>query len=80
MCRISPVSEDWADKGCHLHVGKVEVALRPDHVGGIVCRRVFSKTEDWEIEAASKLVDAALADTVWRRKLRATVERAMIFL
>ena len=30
MCRISPISDDWVVKGCHLHVGKVEVVLRPD--------------------------------------------------
>ena len=49
MCRISAVSEDWVDKGCHVHVASVELALRPDHLGGIVFRSVFSSTDDWEL-------------------------------
>ena len=70
MVRISPISDDWVVKGCHLHVGTVEVALRPDHLGGIVCRKVFSTTADWEIDAASKEVMKWLEDPAWRSRLR----------
>jgi hypothetical protein len=80
MLRISPISEDWADKGCHLHVGKVEVAIRPDHQVGIVCRAVFSSTADWELDAASKVVMQAVDDPTFRVKLKDTLERAMTFL
>jgi hypothetical protein len=80
MCRISPISDDWVVKGCHLHVGKVEVVLRPDHLGGIVCRKVFSTTADWEIEAASKEIRKALEDPEWRGRLKGRLEGAMDFL
>jgi hypothetical protein len=80
MCRISIISEDWVVKGCHLHVGPVELALRPDHRGGIVCRRCFATTPAWQIEAASKEVVKALEDPTWRAKLQKTLERATVFL
>jgi hypothetical protein len=80
VCRISPVSEDWAVKGCHLHVHGIGVALRPDHLGGVVCRKVFASTPDRTVEAATKLVFEQLADPRWRRKLIETVERVMEFL
>jgi hypothetical protein len=80
MCRISAIDEDWADKGCHVHVGRVEVALRPDHLGGIVCRKVFSTTADWKIDAASKVVMEALEDSKWRHKLSNRLKGAMMYL
>lgn len=80
MCRISPVSDDWVDKGCHLHVIGVEVALRPDHLGGIVCKRVFASTPNWQVDAASKLVFEPLKDPTWRRKLNDTLEGAMRYM
>jgi hypothetical protein len=79
-CRISFIDEDWVTKGCHVHVGYVEVALRPDHQRGIVCRKVHSTTADWELDAASREVVKALQDPKWRRKLKETLERAMTFL
>src|SRR5664280_2266232 len=80
MCRISPVSEDWADKGCHLHVRGIEVVLRPDKVGNLVCRKWFAKDPDWMVDAASKLVFEQLNDPTWRRKLIQTIAGAMVFL
>lgn len=80
MCRISPISEDWADKGCHLHVGNVEIALRPDHRGGVVCRKVFSGTPDWQVDAASRVVFDRLNDPQWRNKLKHRLEGALTFL
>jgi hypothetical protein len=78
-CRISTISEDWVTKGCHVHVGQVEIALRPDHELGIVCRAVYSKTPDSEVEAAGRVVSEALEDPDWRAKLKDTLERAMDF-
>jgi len=80
MCRISAVSEDWVGKGCHVHAASVELALRPDHLGGIVFRRVFSSTDDWQLWVAEQLVKAKLDDVLWRNKLKGTIERAMTHL
>jgi len=80
MCRISPVGDDWVVKGCHLHVGRIEVVLRPDHKGGIVCRKVFSSTTDREIDLASGEVTEWLKDPVVRARLTNRIERAMEYL
>ena len=80
MCRISAVSEDWVGKGCHVHVASVELALRPDHLGGIVFRPVFSTTDDWQLWVAARLVEAKLDDVLWCNKLKDTIERAMTHL
>jgi hypothetical protein len=80
MCRISIPSDDWVTKGCHVHVGRVELSLRPDHLGGIVFRPPFSRTSDWEADAAARLVDGRLADPAWRAKLQETIQGAMTYL
>jgi hypothetical protein len=80
MCRISPVGDDWVKKGCHVHVGAVELVLRPDHLGGIVFRSPFSSTLQWEIDAAARLVTSMLDNPIWRSKLKETIEKAMIHL
>ena len=80
MCRISPVNDDWVIKGCHVHVGGVELVLRPDHLGGIVFRSPFSSALQWELDAAARLVTGMLDDPIWRGKLTETVERAMSHL
>jgi hypothetical protein len=80
MCRISPVGDDWVKKGCHVHVGVVELALRLDHLGGIVFRSPFSSTSEWELNAAARLVGRLLDDSVWRKKLEEAIERAMVHL
>jgi hypothetical protein len=77
MCRISPVNEDWADKGCHVHVGKVEMALRPDHQDGVVFRPVFSKTPAPDVDVAARQLAEMLDDQAWREKLMDTIDRAM---
>jgi hypothetical protein len=80
MCRISVVGEDWANKGCHLHVRGVEVVLRPDHLGSVTCKKLFASTSDWKADAASVLVFEQLKDPKWRRRLIHSIERAMVFL
>ena len=80
MCRISPVGDDWVKKGCHVHVGSVELVLRPDHLGGIVFRSPFSSALPWELDAAARLVSDLLDDPTWRGKLKETVEKAMAHL
>lgn len=80
MWRISPISEDWVDKGCHIHIDRVELAVRPDRFGGIVFRKVFSSTTDADLDVASRIATDLLDDPAFRRKLRDTVERAMAHL
>jgi hypothetical protein len=80
MCRISPVGDDWVKKGCHVHVGAVELALRPDHLGGIVFRSVFASTLEWEVDAVARLISGLLDDPVWRKQLEEAIERAMVHL
>ena len=80
MCRISPVGEDWVKKGCHVHVGGVELVLSSDHLGGIVFRSPFSSAMQWELDAAAGLVTGMLDDPAWRGKLKETVEKAMAHL
>ena len=70
MCRISPVGEDWVKKGCHVHVGCVELVLCPDHLGGIVFRSPFSSAMQWELDAAAGLVTGMLEDPTWRQTQR----------
>lgn len=80
MVRISPIAEDWVDKGCHIHVDSIELAVHPDHLGGVVFRKVFSSTSDDEFDIASRIATAMLQDAGWCHKLRDTLERAMIYL
>ena len=79
--RISAIAPDWVDKGCHLHVDSVEIALRPDHLGGIVCRPIFSSTTDVNLQSSCRIVFTRLReDRVFRSRLGDALERAMTFL
>ena len=81
MCRPSVVADDWVVKGCHIHVGGVELAVRPDHTGGIVFRPVFSSTPKAEIAAAIRVaVRDCLTDPTHRARWRRDIGRAMRFL
>jgi hypothetical protein len=50
MCRISKINVDWVAKGCHIHVGPVELAVRPGENGGIVMKKVH-----WAMAALRKM-------------------------
>ncbi len=75
-CRISAVSDDWAMKGCHIHVGRVEVSLHPDHLGGLTFDCPFSSTSAESLEAAISVVQACLADGEFLSRLISAIERA----
>lgn len=75
--RISPVSEDWVKKGFHIHYGRVEIVMVPDHQGGIDFKKFFSATPDSDVEPVRKLALRDLGDAQWRRRLRRTVDQAM---
>jgi hypothetical protein len=78
--RISKLSEDWAEKGFHVHVGKVEVIIRPDHQGGYVFRKAFALTPDKEFNAAVRALKRDLQDAKARRLIHAKAERALEYL
>jgi len=80
MWRISAISEDWVDKGCHIHIDHIELAVRPDHLGGIIFRKVFSSTPDADHDVASRIALKLLENPGFRAKLRDSIERAMTHL
>jgi len=77
MWRVSAVSEDWVDKGCHIHIDQIELSVRPDHSGGLILRKVFSSTTDADFDVASRLALGLMAGSSFRQKLRDSIERAM---
>jgi hypothetical protein len=81
VCQASVVADDWIVKGCHIHIGNVELALRPDHRGGIVFRPVFSSTPAHDATAAVQTPETVcLVDPVVRAKWRRELERAMVYV
>ncbi len=79
MCQPSVVAPDWVVKGCHIHVNGVELAVRPDHQGGVVFRSPFSSTSDKSVEAARKIaVENCLPDPEVRNRWVRDIERAMV--
>jgi hypothetical protein len=57
VCRPSVISGDWVNKGFHLHVQDIELAVRPGHRRGmIVFRPCFSSTSQEKVDAAANVV------------------------
>jgi hypothetical protein len=77
MWRISAISEDWVDKGCHIHIGQVQLAVRPDTNNKVIFRRVFTSTSESDFDLASRIASNLLADAEFRHKLREALRRAM---
>ena len=80
MCRISSIADDWVTKGCHIHVGEVELAMRPDHTGGIVFKKVYESTSDVDSVRAAKQAMQLLNDIRRRRRFHGILLRARTFL
>lgn len=80
MCEISKVAEDWVVKGCHIHVGGVELLVRPNHLGGIVMKKAFSCTEDRDADAAIRVATQWLAEVENRQKLFDAIGKARRFM
>ena len=82
MCRPSVVSQDWIVKGFHLHVGRVELAVRPGHVPGLsVFESCFSGAPERDVDAAIRTVRArCLSDAAVWANWRDTIGRAMQYL
>jgi len=69
-------------KGFHLHVGRVELAVRPGHKRGrVVFRSVFSSASAREVEVAIETVQKnCLANPQVRVAWRQTIEKAIGYL
>jgi hypothetical protein len=80
MCEISKISDDWITKGCHVHVGPIELALRPDHRGGILIKKFFQSTSDKDADAAVRKFRDWLEDEDNRRTLYRDIDRARRFV
>lgn len=78
--RISKIAPDWSTKGFHVHVGAVEIALRPGKDGTIVLKKVFSSTSDSAFKDASRQMLKALDDVAERAKLHRDAIRARDYL
>jgi len=82
MCRPSPISPDWVTKGFHVHVGPVEIVVRPGHEPGLVVFASFFSSVDSRSEDAAirSIRDNCLADPVVRERWRHTIDRAIRYL
>jgi len=79
MCEPSKVDDDWITKGCHIDINGVELAVYPDHLGGVGFRPVFSSTSAKAAHQAIKIAkkrclpDPAVRERWIRRLQMATV-------
>ncbi len=80
MCRISRMGADWVVKGFHIHVYGIELAMRPDHVGGIVFKKWFRSTSDAQARVAINRANELLMDLAWRRRFHREVSRGTDYL
>jgi hypothetical protein len=77
---ISKVAPDWATKGAHIHVGGVELAVRPGAEGAVVFKPVFSGTSAIAASRAIAQANAALDDPTFRDQLFRDVVRGRDYL
>ena len=82
MCQPSKVYDDWITKGFHVHIGRIELVVRPTADGGIVFKRwPPHAARDADTPAAIKTaVQICLPDSKVRDKWRRDLERAMEFV
>jgi hypothetical protein len=80
MCQASKVAEDWVNKGCHVHIGAVEIAVFPNHKGGVGFEPVFSARNEAVVKALKTVEEECLPNhdvrAFWTRSLR----QAMIYM
>jgi len=81
MCIASVVADDWITKGCHILVDGIELALRPDHLGGFVFSSVFSYPAEAVVEAAKRRArEECLANRDQRERWLESIQRAKVHL
>lgn len=81
MCLPSVVADDWITKGCHIRVDGIELAVRPDHRGGVVFRSIFSGPDEAAVNAAiRRAARHCLPDDVERNRWIGSIQRAKTHL
>lgn len=78
---ISKISPDWASKGAHVKIHGIEIALKPDHKGGIALKSVFSKDSNTrKFSHAVKKLENSLKKTKNRKIIHKEVVKAIDYL
>jgi hypothetical protein len=81
MCAPSVVADDWISKGCHIKVNGIELAVRPDHLGGVVFGSVFSALPQLAVEEAIRMaLRDCLTDARVRHAWIKRIDGAMVHL
>lgn len=81
MCVPSVVADDWVVKGCHIHVDGIELALRPDHLGGFEFFTVFSSPPAASVETAiHRAREECLPNNDVRERWIRSIQRARVHL
>jgi hypothetical protein len=83
MCQASKVTDDWVVKGCHIHIGAVELVVFPDHKGGVGFKPFFTVTPKNEKAVAKALKTAeeeCLRDTQVRTHWIRSLNQAMSYM
>jgi hypothetical protein len=80
MCEPSVVADDWITKGFHLTIRGVELAVRPDHLGTVVFRGVFSSDSPDAIRDATRAAQDCLNYEDVRRQWLKRIDSAMLRL
>jgi hypothetical protein len=86
MCQASKVTNDWAVKGCHIHIGAVELVIFPDHLGGVGFKTFFTVTSE-DLPAVKKALKMAREEclpdekvrSLWVRSLRQAIRYMLSF-
>jgi len=78
--RIAKIADDWVVKGLHVHVGAIELMVRPGQAGTIVLKPVFSSAPRQSVNAAISQVQLRLADAQFRRQLHRAARRGLEYL
>lgn len=81
MCDPSVVSDDWVTKGCHIHIGGVELKVISNHHGKIVFKGFFAATTEAEFNWAREIAfEECLPSSDIRQKWLKRLESARVFM
>jgi hypothetical protein len=82
MCEASKVTQDWVVKGCHIHIGAVDIGVFPNHKRGLGFKSVFAVTakNGEAVAGALKLAEECLLDPDVRRSWVGSLRRATRFM
>ena len=83
MCDASKVANDWVVKGFHIHIGPVELAVFPDHTGGVGFRPFFA-VKAGEQRGVAEALKTAKENCLSDQKVRAgwiqSLNRATLYM